>query len=209
MVSLGENYFNDFGFHNVTQIGWQNLALRYNDQLSELILEDCDLENYHLALIVQSFVSLNHLNVANNSEITNFSPLTKLSQSIKVLKLGPKLSVGSKKNRSLYNYEMPIDEILSGSGQNIQQLQLQGCLTHKLIRLEKLNLLEHLIIKYASFSSIDDLFSLETEILINTVSKLNKIKRLDLYQVKKGASIDQSAKSLLSIIIIYYSLSID
>lgn len=142
------------------------------------------MENYHLGLIVQAFVNLRHLNVANNSEITNFSALSRLCQSIEVLKLGPKLSVNSKKNRALYNYEMPIEEIVSGNGLNINHLQLQGCLTPKLTQLEQLTRLDHLVIKYASFSSVEDIFSLEVEILTSAAAKLKQVRQLDLYQVR-------------------------
>lgn len=148
-----------------------------------MILEDCDLENYHLSLIVQSFRNVRHLNVANNSEITNFVALKDLSESIEVLKLGPKLSVSSKRNRALYNYEMPIDEILAGNGRNVHQLQLQGCLTPKLTRLKHLSRLEHLVIKYASFSLVEDIFNLEVEILTSAASKLKQLRHLHLYQV--------------------------
>lgn len=188
---LGDNYFNDFGFQNVTQVGWQNLALSYGDSLKTLILEDCDLENYHLGLIVQSFQNLTHLNIANNSEITNFSPLTKLTKTIEVLKLGPKLSVNSRKNRALYNHEMPIDELVKSEfGQNIRQLQLQGCLTPKLIQLQQLGRLEHLIVKYASFSNVEDVFNMEMAILTNMAAKVKQLQQLDLYQINQSSSID-------------------
>ncbi len=188
---LGENYFNDFGFQNLTVIGWQNVAQQYGTTLRTLILEDCDLENYHLGLIVESFRSLVHLNLANNSDITNFSPLTGLSSTVETLKLGPKLSVDCKKNQALYNHEMPVEFIVTGSGSaNIRTLQLQGILTQKLSRLHHLPKLEHLIVKYASFSAVEDIFSLEVEILTSAAAKMKQLRKLDLYQVNQSSSID-------------------
>lgn len=188
---LGENYFNDFGFQNLTVIGWQMIAKVYASGLRTLILEDCDLENYHLRLIVESFRCLVHLNLSNNTDITNFSPLTDLSSTVETLKLGPKLSVDCKKNQALYNHEMPVEYIVSGSGSaNIRTLQLQGVLTQKLSRLHHLPKLEHLIVKYASFSTVEDIFSLEVEILTSAAAKMKNLQKLELYQVNQNSSID-------------------
>lgn len=180
---LNENYFNDFGFQNLTEVGWQILAKGYTG-LRSLILEDCDLENYNLELIVTSFRQLGTLNIANNSEITNFSCLTNLPCTLEELRLGPKLSVDFKKNGVLFHHEMPIDAIVSNGALKLRCLQLQGCLSPKLTQLQYLPSLETLILKYASFSSVEDIFTLETEILTSAASCLKQIKALELYQVR-------------------------
>lgn len=176
---VGANYHNDFGFQSVTQLGWQNLTVNYGRQLSTLILEDCDLENHHLALIVKSFSNLRHLNILNNSEINNFTPLSNLSKTIEVLKIGPKLHSINKPYQ--LNHEIPVEQILLAK--NIRLLNLQGYLTPKLLALSRLPNLVHLTLNYVSFSVFENIFNKEMDILIALITNFKRLTELNLYQV--------------------------
>lgn len=156
-------------------------------------MEDCDLESRHLALIVDNFRQLSHLSVANNSGITNYQALAHLPSTLKVLKVGPKLSMTSRRTSTgqrYQHYDMPIDLIVAwannlnkeGKECQLRSLHLQGYLTVRLQNLAAVESLRELSVKYVSFSS-QDLFNYEIDVLIASLRHLRHLEIVNLYQV--------------------------
>lgn len=156
-------------------------------------MEDCDLESRHLALIVDNFRQLRNLNVANNSGVTNYQALARLPATLEVLKVGPKLSMTSRRTptgQRYQHYEMPIELIVTWAGNlnkqgrdcQLRSLQLQGYLTARLQKLATIDSLRELRVKYVSFAS-QDLFNYEIDVLTASLRHIRQLDTLKLYQV--------------------------
>jgi len=186
----GEYFHSDFGFHQVTHIGWRRLFTGFESQITRLVLEDCDLDNEHFRLLVESCKVLEHLNVANNSQITDYTPLrTDISPRIRVLKIGPKLGVTRQQFRALFSTDTLIDDIVQSERcAHLIHLQLHCLLSGRLVTLLKLKRLERLTLKFACLSGIaDGISSRESDILhdlVFTIAHHGGLKHLHLYQVR-------------------------
>ena len=184
----GEYFHSDFGFHQATQLGWRRLLTGFEHQITRLVLEDCDLDNEHFRLLVQSCKVLEHLNVVNNSQINDYSPLrTHISPRIRVLKVGPKLGVTRQQIRSLLSTHLLINDILqSDRCVALSHLQLHCLLSSRLVTLVKLPCLKRFTLKFVSFSTVaEGISSHETDILnhLLLLSPRSNIKHLHFYQV--------------------------
>ena len=189
MDCLGEYFHSDFGFHQATQIGWRRLLTGFEQQITRLVLEDCDLDNEHFKLLVDRCKVLEHLNVSNNSQINDYSPLrTHISPHIRVLKVGPKLGVARQQIRALFFTHTLINDIVQSERcYGLLQLQIHCLLSPRLVSLtNKLRCLQRLTLKFACLDGVADGLTVhETDILCTMIVRAPcfGLKHLHFYQV--------------------------
>ena len=170
---IGRNRTDEFFYMNVTDNGWRQLVSAFGQQLSRLVVKDCDIDDKQLDIIINGFRKLVVLDISGN-HIKSCEPLKKICDTIRVIKLGPRLTNGE--NISI---EMPLNSLIKGNGSQIQELHIQGILTRQLSCISRFSHLNRLVLKFVKpmFSDDHDLD------IFSSIASIKRLECLELYEV--------------------------
>lgn len=152
--------------------GWSKLIQFYGNQMTTLILQDCDLDDHQLEMIVNGFRKLQHLDVSNN-RITDAKALTDICDDIRVLKIGPRL-LGNN-----VSADIPIQSVVAGAGRFVTELHLQGFLSPELSLVCSMPHLTKLVIRFMK-PLFDDSNSVD---YFSSIGLIPTLQCLEIYQV--------------------------
>lgn len=145
---------------------------RFGNQVTSLTLQDCELDDYHLAIIVNGFRKLQFLDISGN-RISNSAALGGIASTIRVLKVGPRLTGNSA------IIDIPIESVVSGSGRNVTELDIQGFLTANLFLVSTMSNLTKLVIRFMK-PLFDEASQLDC---FSAISNLHQLECLEIHQV--------------------------
>ena len=169
---IGRNRNDEFCYMNVTDKGWRQLVSAFGDQLTKLSITDCDLDSKQLDIIIDGFRRLEFLDIIGN-HIRNYECLKNICETIKVIKLGPRLNNGD--NQPL---ELPLEWLMAGNGCKVKELHIQGFLTQQLSNISSFKQLNRLVVKF-----IKPLFGDQDLEFFNSVSSFKALECLEIYEV--------------------------
>lgn len=162
---------NETNYLNVTFNGWNKLIHYYGNQVTTLILQDCDLDDRQLHIIITGFRQLVYLDITSN-RIVEAKALSQLCPSIRVLKVGPRL-IGN------ISADIPIQPIVAGEGRLVTEIYLQGFLSHNLSLVSSMTNLRKLSIRFMK-PLFDDT---NMSNCFSVIGQLKHLRSLEIYQV--------------------------
>lgn len=180
---------------NVTVRGWKRLIDHFGNQLTQLTLSDCDLDDDQLAIVVGGFKTLLYLDLSGN-RLAEARPLRDLPHGLRVLRVGPRLKVRSSTGITS-TASIPIEHILNEAGKEVRELHLQGLLCRQVERLAEMQGLEKLSIRFMC----DDPAVVSSCLAV--IGRIHSLKSLEIIQVNclpdhSSNLPPSSAKSLFS-----------
>lgn len=181
----------DFFYLNVTDHGWQELIATYGEQVTKLVLQDCDLDDKQLDIIIRGFTRLVYLDISGN-HIINSEPLKHICKTIEVIKIGPRLISDNNSN------ELPLNSLLSGNGRKVKELYIQGFLSQQISCVSRFYQLNRLVIKF-----IKPLFDEQDMDVFSSISGIKTLESLEIYQVLEKIHSSYRFRKLIAIINFY------
>ena len=171
---IGHKRIDDNCYMNATNFGWQTLVTAFGQQLTKLVITDCEIDDKQLDIIVNGFRKLKFLDITGNP-IRNYDCLANICDTIEVIKLGASLI-----HEDYQFLEAPLEPLMTGNGLQIKELHIQGFLTPQLFGISNFSQLNTLVVK---FKKVRTLFGFPDSEFFRSLSSMKSLECVELYEV--------------------------